>query len=154
MTERNGEFIQRGEHIRRMLLHGVIGVVAGWNRSVAVSAAAPVDADHTNAAGKKRGSEFDPVLAGKIAVDEEDCHVALPPFSPAELDLSRLHPRHGGYLFKPAVGEAPGGVGATGNAETTEPLIMRSVASGELVSTLPLITKSTTSTGNSTGLSV
>ena len=57
------------------------------------------------------------------------------------------------YLFRPAVGDAPGGVGATGNADTTAPLIIRSVPSGELVSTVPLVTKSTTSTANSTGLS-
>src|SRR5438034_7944251 len=54
------------------------------------------------------------------------------------------------YLFRPAVGAAPAGVGAAGNADTTAPLIMRSVPRGELVSTVPLVTKSTTSTGNST----
>src|SRR3954447_7136485 len=58
------------------------------------------------------------------------------------------------YLFRPAVGDAPGGVGATGNVETTAPLIMRSVPSGELASTVPLVTKSNTSAEYSTGLSV
>jgi hypothetical protein len=37
-----------------------------------------------------------------------------------------------------AVGDAPAGVVATGNADTTAPRIIRSVASGELVSTDPL----------------
>jgi hypothetical protein len=60
------------------------------------------------------------------------------------------------YLFKPTVGDAPGwlsGIGAV--AETTvAPLIRRSVACGELVSTLPVATKSVTSAGYYTGLSV
>ena len=42
------------------------------------------------------------------------------------------------------MGEAPDGVGATGSADTTAPRIMRSIASGELVSIVPLVTKSTT----------
>ena len=65
-------------------------------------------------------------------MDEDDGDVASSPFPPAQLDLARLHPWHDRpYLFRPAVGAAPGGVGATGSAETTAPLIMRSVPSGE-----------------------
>src|SRR6516164_8988682 len=43
------------------------------------------------------------------------------------------------YLLRPAVGEDPAGVGASGNADTAAPLIMRSVPRGELVSTTPLV---------------
>ena len=85
-------------------------------------------------------------------MDEDDGDVAFTPFPPAQLDLSRLQPWHdGSYLFRPAVGDAPAGVGATGNADTTAPLIIRSIASGELVSIVPLVTKSTTSTGTPPG---
>ena len=88
-------------------------------------------------------------------MDEDDDRIALTPAPPSEMDVPGLHPPAWlAYLLRPAVGEDPAGVGATGKADRADPLIMRSVPSGELVSTVPLVTKSTTSTGNSTGLSV
>src|SRR5882762_1693058 len=155
MAELDIQRVERRQHVLCMLLHGVVGVVGIRLWPVAFAAAAPVHADHAQAAGKHRCGKLDPVLAGEIAVDEDDGDVASSPFSPTQLDLARLQPCHDRlYLFRPAVGDAPGGVGATGSADTTAPRIMRSVASGEVVSTEPLVTKSTTSTGYSTGLSV
>src|SRR4051794_8995915 len=155
MTELDTQRVKRRQHVLRMLLHGVVGIIGIRLCSIALAAASPIDPDHTQAAGKQRCGKLDPVLAGEIAVDEGDGDVAFSPFPPAQLDLARLQPWHDGrYLFRPAVGEAPGGVGATGSADATAPWIKRSVASGELASTVPLVTKSTTSAGYSTGLSV
>jgi hypothetical protein len=82
-------------------------------RPVTFAAAAPVDADHTDAVGKQRRGEFDSVLAGEIAVDEDDGDIASPHSrqpswtSPARtLATIRLH------LFRPAVGAALVGVGS------------------------------------------
>src|SRR6185312_13362316 len=60
------------------------------------------------------------------------------------------------YLFRPTVGEVPAGLAGTGalDADVVIPLMRRSVASGELVSTLPVVTRSVTSAAYSTGLSV
>ena len=157
MTEGNLQLIEGGQHVEGVLAHGIVGEIGRRRRPVAFAAAAPVDADDTHAAGKQRGGEFDPVLAGEIAVDEDDGDIALAPLSPAELDLARSHPCHhqAPYLFRPAVGDALGGVGATPTVVSFEvPLTRRSMAIGELTTTLPSSTKSTTSVANCTGLSV
>src|SRR6516164_804030 len=57
------------------------------------------------------------------------------------------------YLFRPAVGAAPAGVGAIAAPTVVVPLTNLSTASGDC-STLPSVMKSTTSAENSTGLSV
>src|SRR3954467_1195542 len=77
-----------------MLAHGIVTIIRSRRRSVAFTAAAPVDADHPEGAWEKPGGEFDPVLAGEITVDEDHGNVAFPPFSPAELNLACAHPRH------------------------------------------------------------
>ncbi len=151
------QLIEGGQHVEGVLAHGIVGEIGRRLRPIAFAAAAPVDPDHAEAAGEQWGGEFDPVLAGEIAVDEDDGDVALTPFSPAELDLARSHPCHhqAPYLFRPAVGDAPGGVGATPTVSSLEvPLTKRSMAIGELTTTLPSSTKSTTSVANCTGLSV
>src|SRR5260370_1635448 len=94
VTEGYSQLIKRRQHVKRVLAHGIVGKIGRRRRSVAFPAAAPVDADHAQAARKQRGSEFDPVLAGEIAVDEDDGYLAFSPFPPAELDLARTHPRH------------------------------------------------------------
>jgi hypothetical protein len=73
-----------------MLLHGVIGIVGSRLWPIAFAASTPVEPDHAQASGKQRCGKFDPVLAGKVAVDEDDGDVASSPFSPAQLDLARL----------------------------------------------------------------
>src|SRR4051812_43573163 len=138
-----------------MLAHGIVTIIRSRRRSVAFTAAAPVDADHPEGAWEKPGGEFDPVLAGEITVDED--HGLSP------ILASRVEPRLRSpsplvaptYLLRPAVGDAPGGVGATLRATSLEaPLTRRSMATGELTTTLPNLTKSTTSAENCTGLSV
>ena len=91
--------VERRQHVQRMLLHGIVGIVGCWLRPVTFAATAPVDPDHAQATRKQRRSELDPILAGEIAVDEDDGDVAIPPFPPAQLDLARLHPCHGLALF-------------------------------------------------------
>ena len=104
VTERNFQRVERRQHVLRMLLHRVVGIVLGRRRAVAFAAAAPVDPDHPEIAGKQRCGELDPVLAGEIAVDEDDGDVALSPLSPAELHLARTHPRHSRPLLVQAGG--------------------------------------------------
>ena len=72
VTEGYSQLIKRRQHVKRVLAHGIVGKIGCRRRAVAFAAAAPVDADHTEAGGKQRGGEFDPVLAGEVAVDEDD----------------------------------------------------------------------------------
>src|SRR4051812_5558699 len=155
MAVLDAQRIERCQHVQCMLLHGIVGIVDRRFRPLAVATAAPVDPDDPQARRKQRRGELDPVLACEIAVDEDDTDLTLSPLAPTKLDLRRLHLWHERpYLLRPAVGAAPGGVGARGTADATAPLIIRSVPSGDEVSTVPLVTKSTTSAGYSTGLSV
>jgi hypothetical protein len=94
VAEGNVQLIERGQHVARVLAHGIVGKIGCRRRPVTFAAAAPVDADYTHATGKQRGGEFDPVLAGEIAVDEDDGDIALAPLSPAELNLACPHPCH------------------------------------------------------------
>src|SRR6516225_12480344 len=88
-----------------MLLHRIVGVVGrGW-RAIALAAAAPVDTDHADAAGKQRHRVLDPLLAGEVAVDEDEGDIALAPCAVSEMDVPGPHPRHvRSYLFRPTVG--------------------------------------------------
>ena len=104
VTERNFQRIERGQHVLRMLLHRIVGIVGSRRRAIALAATPPVDPDHPEAARKQRCGEFDPVLAGEIAVDEDDGDVALSPFSPAELNLTRTHPTASSHLLVQAGG--------------------------------------------------
>ena len=101
-----------------MLLHRVVGVIGCGLRPIAFTAAAPVYPDHAQAGGKQRCGEFDPVLAGEITTWMKTTVTSPPPdsrqiswTSPACTRATDLP-----YLFRPAVGDAPGGVGATGKA--------------------------------------
>ncbi len=100
------------------------------------------DTGHNDERAIRHGRSHCPEIGGRNPA------VALAP----QHKMRMMDLRHA--ALQPAVGEAPAGVGATGSADTTAPRIMRSIASGELVSIVPLVTKSTTSTGYSTGLSV
>jgi hypothetical protein len=95
VAEANVQLVECGQHVERMLAHRIVGEIGQRLRPVAFAAAAPVDADHTDIAGKQRGGEFDPVLAGEIAVDEDDGNDSSAPLPPAKLNLASLHPRHG-----------------------------------------------------------
>src|SRR5579872_197537 len=137
MAERNAQLVQCRQHVQRMLLHRIVGVIGRGGRTVAFTAAAPVDADHANAAGKQRRRELNPFLAREIAMDEDDGDVALTPCVPSQIDVTGFHPWHAAlYLFRPTVGDEPAGVCgscAAGDA-AARPLIRWSVATGELVS--------------------
>jgi hypothetical protein len=98
MAKPDIERVERCQHVLSMLLHGVIGIVGIRLWPIAVAAAAPVEPDHTQASGKQRCGKFDPILAGKVAVDEDDRDVASSPFSPAQLDVARLQPCHDGSI--------------------------------------------------------
>src|SRR4051812_21023661 len=92
MAELDFESIERRYHVFSMLLHGVVGIVGIRCWSIAFAATAPIDANHTQFAGKPQCGKFDPILAGEIAMDEDDGDVTFSPFSPAQLDLVRLQP--------------------------------------------------------------
>src|SRR5690349_20962060 len=92
------ERIERGQHILRMLLHRIVGIVCIRFWPIAFATAAPVNAYHPKTAWEQRCGKLDPVFARKIAVDENDGDIALPPFPPAQLNLSRLQPCHDGSI--------------------------------------------------------
>ena|SRR5438876_1486828 len=107
-----------------MLLHRIIGIARRSRRPVAFAAAAPVDADHTHAAGKQRRGDLDPLLAGEIAMEKDDGDVALTPCAPSEMHLAGPYPRHNrAYLFRPTVGDVPVGISCAGAAAAVAPLI-------------------------------
>jgi hypothetical protein len=90
MTEPDIQRIERRQHVLRMLLHGVIRIVGSRLWPVVFTTSAPVEPDHAQASGKQRRGKFDPVLAGKVAVDEDDGDVASSPFPPTQLDPACL----------------------------------------------------------------
>src|SRR4029078_7198641 len=69
MAEYDAQRIERCQPVQRMLRHGVVGKFDGGFRPIAVAATAPINSDHPQAAGKQGCGEFDPVLAGEIAMD-------------------------------------------------------------------------------------
>src|SRR6185312_9023143 len=72
MTEGYVEFIERRQHVQRMLRHRIIGVVRNSRRPVAFTATTPVDTDHAHAPRKQRRGQLDPLLASEVAMDEDD----------------------------------------------------------------------------------
>src|SRR3954451_10583250 len=104
MAKLDAQRIEGSQHVLGVLLHGVVGVVVTRRRPVAFATAAPVDPDNAQAAWKQRCSELDPILAGKVAMDEDDGDVASSPLLPTQLNAARLHLWHSPSLFVQAGG--------------------------------------------------
>jgi hypothetical protein len=52
VAEANVQLVECGQHVERMLAHGVVGEIGRRRRPIAFTAATPVDADHAHAAGE------------------------------------------------------------------------------------------------------